>query len=126
MALSWFLQNPDAVAASVKQMTRPGEVSVSQMNQSFGDLSRGVLGCYHRTGRLVASDIVERPWAKQAQYGADSSVVIRLKWRGLSSNEYQTIVAVLSKSGRVRAAVLSDSAMIPYSKRCVLENWTGN
>ena len=124
LALTFFLQNPEILVSGTKQLTRPGTVDVTQMQQSFADLSREILHCYHRTARYRVADVIESPWSRQAQYGAEKSAVIRIQYVGVTGAPYQMHVAVLGKSDAIRAAVLGDSARVPYSKQCVLEQWT--
>jgi len=64
IALSWLLQNPQTAAAGTAHAMRPGTVNTAMMQQSFADLTRGVLNCYHRTGRYVFADVCRalRDW----------------------------------------------------------------
>jgi hypothetical protein len=126
LALSFFLQNPQLAISATERALAPGTVDVTRMQNSLVDLSRGVLNCYHRTARFGRVDYIGAPFNRQAQYGADKSVVVRIHYAGMGAmNQYQMVVAVMSRDGRVRAAVLGDTATIPYSKRCALEEWVG-
>jgi len=124
LALSWMLSNPQTAAAGAAHAIRPGTVDTAVMQQSFADLTRGVLNCYHRTARYVVADVIQAPWDRQAQYSADQSAVVRIVYTGVTGAQYQMFVAILAKQNAVRAAVLGDSARIPYSKQCELEQWT--
>jgi hypothetical protein len=124
LALSWLLQHPQAAASGAAHMTRPGIVDTSAMQQSFADLSRGVLNCYHRTARYVVADVIQAPFDRQAQYAAEQSAVVRITYTGISGAQYQMFVAVMAKQNAVRAAVLADSAAMRYSRKCELEQWT--
>ncbi|MGE5524375.1 MAG: hypothetical protein ACM3SS_11720 [Rhodospirillaceae bacterium] len=124
LAFTFLMQNPDKAVAGVQQLTRPGNVNVSKMKESFADLSRGILNCYHRTARFQLSDIIQKPWIREAQYGADNSALIRIQYTGLTASNYQMVVAVLGRGTQIRTAVITDSAVVPYSKRCELEQWT--
>jgi len=125
LAFSFILQHPNVAAAGAKEIAKPGTVNVAQMQSSFADLSKGILNCYHRTARYQAADVVQKPWERQGQYGADNSAVIHIRYSGITGAQYQMLVAVLSKDGRfIRSAVLQDTAVVPYSKKCGLENWT--
>ena len=125
LALTFLLQHPNVAASGVEQITRPGTVDVAQMTASFADLSRGILNCYHRTARYQVADVIQKPWGRQTQYGAENSAVIRIRYFGVSNSPYVMIVAVLGKEKLIRTAVLQDNAMVPYSKNCALEQWKG-
>lgn len=124
LAISFLLQNPNVAVAGAKEIARPGTVDVAQMQSSFADLSRGILNCYHRTARYQYADLVVMPWDRQAQYGASNSAVIRIRYSGISSAQYEMVVAVLGKENQIRSAVLADTAMVPYNKKCQLEEWS--
>lgn len=124
LAFTFLMQNPDKVVAGAQHLTRPGTVDVTQMKTSFADLSRGILTCYHRTARYQLADVLERPWPRQGQYGADNSALIRIQYTGLSASNYRMVVAVLGKGTQIRTTVVDDTAKVPYSKKCELEQWT--
>jgi hypothetical protein len=126
LALTFFLKNPGVATAAMDKALAPGSVEVSKMQESLADLSRGVLFCYHKSARFRSVDFMASPWKRQPQYGADKSLVVRITYQGVGAiNTYDMVVAIMAKQNRVRTAVLADSALIPYSKRCVLEDWTG-
>lgn len=125
-ALAFFLKNPTMAATVVEKATAPAVVNVDRMHESFADLSRGVLKCYHKTAHYQVADVVQRPWPRQAQYAADNSAVIRIRYTGISASQYEMVVAVMVRNDQVRTAVLADSALIHYNKKCQLEEWTGS
>ena len=125
LALTFLLEKPDAAAAFAKSVTRPGEVQISTLRESFADLARGILHCYHRTARYQQADVLEKPWGRQADYAAQSSAVIQIQYRGVTGNPYEMHVAVMSKGAHIRTAVLRDTAVVPYSTKCQLEQWSG-
>lgn len=125
LALTFFLKNPEITTEGLRQATKPGMINTERMASSFADLSREVLRCYHKSARFKDANILEQPWQRQAQYGADNSAVIRVRFSGVSGLSYEIIFAVLLKQGMVRTAIIGDSAMIPYNKNCQLENWVG-
>ncbi len=127
LAISFFMQNPQMAMSATERALAPGIVNVAQMQGSLVDLSRGVLHCYHRTSRFARVDYLGAPFPRQMQYGADKSMVLRIHYAGMGGvNHYQMVVAVMNKDDRVRAAVLGDNAMVPYNKRCALEDWVGS
>lgn len=126
LALTFFLKNPSIATSVADKAMSPGTVDVSKMQESLVDLSKGVLVCYHKTARFQSVDFLGSPFKRQPQYGAEKSMVVRIRYAGMGAlNQYEMIVAVMGKQDAVRAAVLADSAMIPYNKKCVLEDWTG-
>jgi hypothetical protein len=126
LVVSFFLQNPAMAVSAAERAMTPGSVDVARMQGSLVDMSRGVLHCYHRTARFSRVDYLGAPFARQMQYGADKSMVLRIHYAGMGGiNHYQMVVAVMGKDEKVRAAVLGDNAMIPYNKRCALEEWVG-
>ena len=125
LALSWMLQNPQAVVDAANHVTRPGAVDPQVMQRSFADFTRGILSCYHRTGRYQVADVIQQPWTRQSDYAAEGSALIRISYTGLTGTKYQMDVALLRKQKLIRTAVLQDTASVPYSKRCQLEQWTG-
>jgi hypothetical protein len=125
IALSLLMKNPQAAGDMAQRAMAPGNVQVERMRESVADLGRGVLTCYHKTARFRSVDVLAQPWNRQGQYGADSSVVLRINYQGMTGQGYGMVVAVMAKDDRVRTAVLGDNAMVPYSKRCELEEWKG-
>ncbi|MEY8688908.1 MAG: hypothetical protein AB9M53_03390 [Leptothrix sp. (in: b-proteobacteria)] len=119
-----LLKNQDLTTAAVQNATAPGQVDVAKMHGSLADLSRGVLTCYHKTARFSQVDVVQQPWDRQQQYGADNSAVLKISYQGMTMARYEMAVAVMTKSNAVRTSVIADNAIIPYSKKCKLEEWT--
>jgi len=126
LALTFFMQNPSLAMSAAEKATAPGSVDVARMQESLVDLSKGVLLCYHRTARFGAVDYIGAPFNRQLQYGAEKSMVVRIRYAGMGAmNQYQMVVAIMGKENKVRSAVLTDTAVIPYNKKCVLEDWVG-
>lgn len=124
LLLTALLKNPELAASAAQSAMRPGTVDVAQMQASLVDLSKGVLSCYHRTAKFRQTDIIGSPWDRAWQYGAQRSAVVRIQFEGLSASPYQMIVAVMIKGNAVRSAVVAENALVPYSKRCELEDWS--
>jgi hypothetical protein len=125
IALTLLMKNPSAAVSAAEKVTAPVAVDVGRMRESFADLSTGILKCYHKTAHYQVSDIVQRPWPRQAQYAADNSAVIRIRYTGLTGTPYEMVVAVMVRSDQVRTAVLADTALVPFNKKCRLEQWSG-
>jgi hypothetical protein len=125
LALAFLLKHPSVAKDAMEKATAPAVVDVSKMQGSFADMSRGVLQCYHKTARFVNADLVGSPWNRQAQYAAQNSMVVRIRYTGVSTAHYEMVVAVMAKDDKVRTAVLGDTATVPYNKKCQLEDWTG-
>ena|SRR6218665_226007 len=125
--LALALKNPQATGQALSEANRPGEVDAAQLNSSLIDFSRQTLHCYHKTAQFIDADVVGSPWQNQYKYGAQSSVVIRITFRGaFTGDPYQMVVAAMAKEGAFRTAVLQDTAMIAYNKNCALEQWVAS
>lgn len=116
-------KNPDMAVSVANSLTKPGTVDVAQMQTSLVDLSKGILTCYHKTAKFRQTDVVKTPWERQGQYGAERSAVIKISFTGFSGTPYEMLVAVMAKENSVRTAVIAESTVVPYNKRCVLEEW---
>jgi hypothetical protein len=125
IALALLMKHPTEAASAVEKATAPALIDVARMHESFADLSTGILKCYHKTAHYQIADVVQQPWPRQSQYAADNSAVIRIRYTGLSTASYEMVVAVMVRNDQVRTAVLADTAIVPFSKKCQLEQWTG-
>lgn len=117
-------KNPDMAASAAKSLTTPGTVDVARMKTSLVDLSRGILSCYHKTAKFRQTDVVKTPWERQGQYGAERSAVIKISFMGVTGTPYEMLVTVMAKENSVRSAVILENTVVPYNKRCALEEWT--
>jgi len=117
-------KNPNLAASAIETTMKPGAVDVARMQASLADVSRGILTCYHKTAKFRQTDIVVTPWDRAWQYNAERSAVLRITFQGVSTNQYQMTVAVMAKGSAVRSAVIDDGAVIPYNKKCQLEEWS--
>ena len=124
LLLMALAKNPDMAASAAEAALRPGAVDVSKMKVSLVDTAKGILACYHRTARFRQVDVLGSPWNRAEQYGAERSAVIRIDFQGITTAPYQMIVAVMIKGNEVRSAVLEESTVIPYNKKCELEDWS--
>lgn len=125
VALALLMKHPSATVSAVEKATAPAVIDVSHMHESFADLSMGILKCYHKTAHYLVSDVIQQPWPRQVQYAADNSAVIRIRYTGLSTAPYEMVVAVMVRNDQVRTAVLADTAIVPFNKKCQLEQWSG-
>ena len=124
LILSFVLQNPQVAGQALSEANRPGTVDATQLNLSLIDFARQTLRCYHKTARFVDADVLGSPWQNQYKYGAQGSVVIRIKFQGaFTGDPYQMVVAAMAKEGAFRTAVLQDTAIVAFNKNCVLEEW---
>ena len=124
IALTLLMKNPSVAASAVDKATAPTTVDVGRMRESFADLSTGILKCYHKTAHFQVADVVQQPWSRQQQYAADNSAVVRIQYTGITATPYQMVVAVLVRNDQVRTAVLSYTAIVPFNKKCQLEQWS--
>lgn len=119
-----LVKNPGLAASAAESALKPGAVDVGKMQTSLVDLSKGILNCYHHTAKFRQTDVVGSPWDRAGQYGAEQSAVIRIVYQGISATQYQLVVGVMAKGNAVRTAVIADNALLPYNKKCELEDWS--
>ena len=124
MILMALAKNPDLAASAAQSMTAPGTVDVAKMQGSLVDLSKGILTCYHKSAKFRQTDIVKTPWERQGQYAAERSAVIMITFSGITTAQYQMLVAVMVKGNSVRTAVIQENTVVPYNKKCELEEWS--
>ena len=117
-------KNPDLAASATDAALKPGAVNVAKMQVSLVDTAKGILTCYHRTGKFRQVDVLGTPWNRAAQYGAERSAVIRIQFQGMTTTTYQMTVAVMIKGNAVRSAVIQENTVISYNKKCELEDWS--
>jgi hypothetical protein len=87
---------------------------------------RAVLKCYHRTAQFSEADVLQTPWPRQAQYGADRSALVRIKFSGISGSKYSMVVAVMGRKSAMRVHVVQDDAVVPPSTKCGLDSWVSS
>ena len=101
------------------------EASETRMPETFADLAKSVLHCYHDTALYQLADITQTPWDRQGQYGGDNSALIRIRYVGASSGDlYEMNVGLVSRQDQFRTAVLNDNSPIAWNANCQLEKWT--
>ena len=121
---AFVIQNRAALTDTAKQMTKAGRVDSAKLTDSFADLSRQILNCYHHTARYQFADPVAGNWPRQSQYGATDSLVIRINYEGnYTRQKYVMHVAVLAKQNAIRTVVIQDNAAMRWARDCELENW---
>lgn len=124
MILAFALQNPQVASQAVNNYSAPGQVNAARLQESVADFAMETLNCYHRTSRFRGVEVLGTPWVNHANFGAENSVVIRIHLAGASGSAYQMVVAAMAKGNSFRTFVLQENTMIPYNKRCGLEQWT--
>lgn len=124
--LLWQLlsQEPQIIHGAVEQYQSPGQIQASALSNSMADFAMQTLQCYHKSARFRGVDLLARHWRQQDKYGADNSVVIRIRFEGLSGAPYQMTVAGMAKGSSARTAVIGEDTLVPYNKHCPLEQWT--
>jgi len=126
MILALAMRNPQIAAQAVDSYRTPGHVDVSRIESSVADLATQTLNCYHRSARFRGVEILGAPWAAQASFGAEASVVLRIRFSGLTGTQYQMTVAAMAKDRAYRTFVINENSTVPYNKRCELEYWTAS
>ncbi|MEP6943522.1 MAG: hypothetical protein ABI981_11335 [Betaproteobacteria bacterium] len=94
-----------------------------QKDPRFAEFAKGVLHCYHPTGRFQDANIVQRPWSRQAKEGAKGSAVISIEYLGVTNAHYTLVVGVLGKPQAIKAVIRSDTAVVKAYENCELNDW---
>jgi hypothetical protein len=110
--------------AKAKKPVPIPKVATVQKDPRFADFAKGVLKCYHPTARYQSATIVQRPWPRQAEYGAKGSALVSIEYTGISDANYTIVVGVLSKPDAVKTVIRSDTAKIRAYENCELGEWT--
>jgi len=101
------------------------EASETRMPESFADLAKNVLHCYHHAALYQRADITQTPWDRQGQYGGDNSALIRIRYVGAGSGDlYEMTVGLVSRQDQLRTAVVNDNSPTAWNRNCQLEKWT--
>ena len=101
------------------------EASETRMPETFADLAKSILHCYHHTARYQLADVAQTPWDQEGQYGGDNSALIRIRYFGaISGDLYEINVGIVSRQDQIRTAVVNDNSPIVWNANCQLENWT--
>jgi hypothetical protein len=101
------------------------EASETRMPETFADLAKSILHCYHHTARYQLADVAQTAWDQEGQYGGDNSALIRIRYFGpISGDLYEMNVGLVSRQDQIRTAVLNDNSPIVWNANCKLENWT--
>jgi hypothetical protein len=101
------------------------DASEVRMPETFAELGKTILRCYHGTGRYANAVVAQTPWDRESQYGGDESALIRIRYFDSSSGDpHEIIVGVVARQDKVRTAVVDDSATSHRNTSCRLERWT--
>jgi len=125
---AFLLQHPVGAAEAASE--RPPAVSIDEaaaLQESFADLSKAIVLCYHESARYPKGEVLQRPWSRQQQHGADDSALIRIKFSGaLTGLKYEMRVALLAKREprQIRTMVQADDAPFNPNRHCPLNSWT--
>jgi hypothetical protein len=128
MIATFLLQHPVGAPEAASERTKavPTDVAIS-LQTSFAELSKAIVLCYHESARSPLGEVMQRPWKRQGQYGADDSALIRVRFFGaLTGLEYEMRVAVLAKNEwkLIRTAVQADNAPFNPNRHCSVDRWT--
>ncbi|OJA63808.1 hypothetical protein BGV68_01950 [Burkholderia ubonensis] len=130
MVFQFVMHHPQMVENGVARLTAPGTIDQGELRASLADVSHAVLTCYHRTARMGQIEVGRLPYRDASQYGAEESKVLKIHYTGVTGAPYFMIVALMAKGSgetdvpQLRAAVLQDTALIPYARACPLQAWT--
>jgi hypothetical protein len=122
-----FLAAHPASPASYSSVSPFGpEASETRMPETFADLAKAILHCYHHTARYQLADVAQTPWDHEGQYGGgENSALIRIRYFGANSGDpYEINVGLVSRQHQIRTTVVNDNSPIRRDADCQLENWT--
>lgn len=123
MAIMKILQALSGPVPDQHDANQPIQTPTIQL-RSLAETSKTILECYHPTGRFHSVDVVEKPWSRQDQYGADNSAVLLINWQGgFLKTPYKMYVAIVGRGNELTAPVLNDDALLPARKKCPLNGW---
>jgi hypothetical protein len=102
------------------------EAGETRMPETFADVAKSILHCYHRDARYELAEVAQTPWDQEGQYGGgDNSALIRIRYFGdVSSKLYEMNVGLVSRRHQIRTAVVNDNSPSVRNTNCELENWT--
>jgi hypothetical protein len=125
---AFLLQHPVGAAEAASERSKSVPVDeAAALQASFADLSKAIVLCYHESARHPTGEVLQRPWNRQQQHGADDSALIRIKFSGaLTGLKYEMRVALLARSDRkqIRTLVQADDAPFNPNRHCPLDRWT--
>src|SRR5262249_51864028 len=100
------------------------DTSETRMPETFADLAKAILHCYHHTARYQDAEVAQTPWGREGQYGGENSALIRIQYSGGSPDDlYEINVGLVSRQHQVRTTVVNDNSPISRDADCQLENW---
>jgi hypothetical protein len=99
------------------------KIAQVQKDPRFTDFTKAVLNCYHPTARYQAATIVQRPWSRQAEYGAKGSALVSIEYLGVSNANYTIVVGVLARPQAIKTVIRSDTAVVHAYENCELGDW---
>lgn len=124
MILALALQHPEVATQAANAYNSPGQIDRSKIEVSLADFAMQTLNCYHHSARFRGVSVLAAPWSEQSKFGAQASAVLRITFTGMSNQPYQIVVAEMANQRNYRTFVIGENSIIPYNKRCTLENWT--
>jgi hypothetical protein len=123
--INFLAAHPASPADHSKVSPFGPEADETRMPESFADLAKSILHCYHHTARYQLADVMQTPWDRQAQYGGDSSALIRIRYfDAISDHLYEMNVGLVARQEQLRTAVQNDNSPIDWNGNCQLEKWT--
>jgi hypothetical protein len=125
-SLLFLLSDPSKLSAlnsAYENAAKPGTVEVSKLKTSLSDFSEQVIHCYHKTASFDSVKSINSPYSDADSWGANRSAVIEINYRGKTGMKYKMSTALLVRNDEIRTLIISDTAIIPASKKCELNNW---
>lgn len=124
-AISFVAAHPASPKNFVSISPFGPESDETRMPETFDDVAKHVLHCYHHDARYQAADVAQTPWDGARERGTDHSALIRIRYLGATSDDaYEIDVGLVSREDRIRAVVVSDTFPEHWDAHCGLEDWT--
>ena len=123
--INFMAAHPESPASYVAISPFGPELDETRMPETFADLAKSILHCYHHTARYRGADVMQAPWDYEGQHGGgDNSALIRIRYFAASSDDlYEINVGLVARHKRIRGTVVSDSSPAGWDADCQLENW---
>ena len=123
--INFLAAHPESPANYASVSPFGPDASETRMPETFADLTKSILHCYHHTARYQGAEVVQTPWDYEGQHGGgDNSALIRIRYFGANSEDvYEINVGLVARQKRIHGTVVSDSSPVGWDADCKLETW---
>jgi hypothetical protein len=102
---------------------KPSATLALRAADNLADASTAILKCYHPTASYRHAQIIQGPWSRQGEFGAQRSIVIQIDYEGLAGVPHVMAAALMVRPDSVRTFIVDDRNDIRPNKKCELEKW---